>query len=62
MAFTYLQALYPTACLMEHSCLPNVKLNYSKDLAVSPCLLHFVIILHRHEIVNRVVPNTVYLL
>lgn len=35
LAFSDVDALFPTACLMEHSCLPNVKLNYSKELAIT---------------------------
>ena len=29
------EALYATACLLEHSCQPNVKITFEKDLSVS---------------------------
>ena len=28
------EALYATACLMEHSCRPNVKITFEKDFSV----------------------------
>ena len=28
------EALYATACLMEHSCKPNVKITFEKDFSV----------------------------
>jgi len=35
LAYADVQALYPISCLMEHSCQPNVKLNYSKNFKIT---------------------------
>ena len=43
------EALYATACLMEHSCRPNVKITFEKDFSVRsqrsrPSTINFYII------------------
>ena len=35
LASSDVEALYITACLMEHSCNPNVKITFEKDFTVS---------------------------
>jgi len=35
LSYADIEALYPVACLIEHSCQPNVKLNYSKHFQLS---------------------------
>ncbi|XP_023326738.1 protein msta [Eurytemora carolleeae] len=35
LAFTDVEAVYATACLMEHNCQPNVKLNFAKDFMIT---------------------------
>jgi hypothetical protein len=35
LAYADVQALYPLSCLMEHSCQPNVKINYSKNFKIT---------------------------
>ena len=33
--FFQVMALYETACLLEHSCIPNVRMNFDKKFNVS---------------------------
>jgi len=35
LSYSDIEALYPVACLIEHSCQPNVKLNYGKHFQLS---------------------------